>query len=31
MVDPDIVGSIQGYGISTPDILGVDVGDLDVL
>ena len=31
VVDPDIVCSIQGDGISTPNIFRVDVGDLNVL
>lgn len=30
-VDPDQVGSVNGDGISSPDVLWVDVGDLDVL
>ena len=31
MVDPDIVCFVQGDGVSSPDILRVDVGDLNVL
>lgn len=31
VVDPDHVGLVKGDGISTPDVLRVDVGDLDVL
>ena len=27
MIDPDHVTSIQSYGVSSPDVLGVDVGD----
>lgn len=30
VVDPDVVGLVEGDGISTPDVLGVDVGDGDV-
>ena len=31
MVDPDEVGSTEGESISTPDVLVVQVADLDVL
>ena len=31
VIDPDIVCFVQGDGVSAPDILRVDVGDLDVL
>ncbi len=31
MVDPDHVGVVQGDGISTPDVLRVEIGDVDVL
>jgi len=31
VVDPDIVCSIQGDGISAPNIFRVDIGDLNVL
>ena len=30
VVDPDHVGVIDGDGVTSPDILGVDVGDEDV-
>jgi hypothetical protein len=30
VVDPDHVGVVESDGISTPDILGVDVGDGDI-
>lgn len=31
MVDPDEVGLVDGDGVASPDVLGVDVGDGDVL
>ena len=31
VIDPDIVCSIQGDGISAPNIFRVDIGDLNVL
>lgn len=31
MVDPDEVSVIDGDGVSTPDVLGVDIRDSDVL
>lgn len=31
MVDPDQVGAIQGDGIATPDVLGVDIGKRNIL
>jgi hypothetical protein len=30
-VDPDHVGTIDGDGITTPDVVRVQLGDLDVL
>jgi hypothetical protein len=30
VVNPDHVGVVDGDGVSTPDVLGVDVGDCDV-
>jgi hypothetical protein len=30
MVDPDHVGVVDGNGIASPDVLGVDVGDGNV-
>lgn len=30
MVDPDLVSLVDGDTVSTPDVLGVDVGDGDV-
>jgi hypothetical protein len=30
VVNPDEVNVVQGDGVSTPDVLGVDVGDCDV-
>lgn len=31
MVDPDVAAAIQGNSITTPDILRVELGDVDVL
>jgi hypothetical protein len=31
MVDPDHVGVVQGDGVAAPDVLRVEVGDVDVL
>ena len=31
MVNPDVVSLVKGDGVSTPDVLRVDVGDLNVL
>lgn len=31
MVDPNEIGSAEGESISTPDVLGVQVADLNVL
>ena len=31
MVDPDVAGAIKGDGITTPDVLGVELADGDVL
>lgn len=31
VVDPDLVGAVEGDGIATPDVLRVQVGDVDVL
>jgi hypothetical protein len=30
-VDPDHVGAVDGDGITAPDVVGVQLGDLDVL
>lgn len=30
VVDPDHVAVVDGDGVSTPDVLGVDIGDGDV-
>lgn len=30
MVDPDEVGLVDGDGVASPDVLGVDIGDGDV-
>jgi hypothetical protein len=31
VIDPDLVGSHQRDGVSTPDVLGVELGDVNVL
>lgn len=31
MVDPDVAGAIKSDGITTPDVLGVELADGDVL
>lgn len=31
MVDPNVAAPIQGYSISAPDVLWVELGDVDVL
>lgn len=31
MVDPDQVSASQGNGITTPDVMRVDIGDRDIL
>lgn len=31
VVDPDKVGAVESDGITAPDVLGVQVGDVDVL
>jgi hypothetical protein len=30
VIDPDEVNVVQGDAVSTPDVLGVDIGDCDV-
>lgn len=31
VVYPHLVGVCEGYGVATPDVLGIEVGDLDIL
>ena len=31
MINPDVVGITEGQGIAAPHVLGVQVGDLEVL
>lgn len=30
MVDPDKIGLVDSDGVTTPDVLGVDIGDSNV-
>lgn len=31
MVDPDVVSSVESDGVATPDVLGVQISEVDVL